>query len=481
MARISKSQWDFGNSELFSAAEVRAVWSVTDLTQRVKRLVEKEFPSVQVRGEVSNLRQQASGHSYFVLKDATAQLNCVLFRGQGGPGRAAVCDGGQVILGGELTVYEPRGTYQLRVTSVEAEGVGALQAAFERLKQKLDAEGLFAPERKRPLPPYPARIGIVTSPTGAALQDVLHVIGRRFAGLAIVLAPSRVQGTGAAAEIVTAIERLNRWSAEHEPLDLILLTRGGGSLEDLWCFNEEVVARAIANSTLPVVSAVGHEIDFTIADFTADLRAATPSAAAELITQHYVASREWVAHSAKLLAQRMADRLEWVTSDLEEFRRRLDRTHPRRRLETWAQRLDEWQQALGRLIQRQLRDRRAAVGIQQRNLLLWKPRTQLLERRRRLAELRRRLPELARTQSSRKAGRLTELQSRLRLLNPANVLQRGYSITLDSTSGSVIRDAAKVISGQRLQTRLTHGEVHSVATRAITEGEEKGSGRSAVN
>ena len=307
------------------------------------------------------------------------------------------------------------------------------------------------------------------------------MIGRRFAGLAIVLAPSRVQGAGAAAEIVTGIERLNRWSAEHEPLDLILLTRGGGSLEDLWCFNEEAVARAIANSALPVVSAVGHEIDFTIADFTADLRAATPSAAAELITQHYVASREWVTRSTELLAQRMAARLEWAQSDLEEFRRRLDRSHPRRRLETWAQRLDEWQQALGRLIQRQLRDRRAAVGIQQRNLLLWKPRTQLLERHRRLAELRRRLPELARTQVSRHAAQLTELQSRLRLLNPESVLQRGYSITLDATSGTVLRDATKVISGQRLRTRLAHGEVHSVATRSVAGAKEKGTGRSTEN
>lgn len=469
MARTTKSQWDFGGSELFSAAETRSVWSVSDLTTRVKRLIEKEFTAVNVRGEISNLRQQASGHLYFVLKDAGAQLNCVLFRGQAGADRSPIRDGGQVILGGELTVYEPRGTYQLRVTRVEAEGLGALQAAFERLKQKLAAEGLFAPERKRPLPAYPNRIGIVTSPTGAALQDVLHVIGRRYAGLQIVLAPSRVQGQGAAAEIVTAIDRLNRWSAAHEPLDLLLLTRGGGSLEDLWSFNEEVVARAIAASALPVVSAVGHEIDFTIADFVADLRAATPSAAAEIITQNYVASREWVAGATEQLAQCAWARLTRAREDIEEKLRRLHREHPRRRLETWLQQLDDAQSELGRAVRRNLRDRRVQLSSRQGALLAWKPRRHLFERQRHLADVTRRLPELARARLETHAARLAELRSRLRLLNPHNVLQRGYSLTLDATSGALIREAAAVRSGQRLRTRLASGEVHSVATRTITD------------
>lgn len=468
MARTTKSQWDFGNSELFPAAALKPVWSVTDLTARVKQVVEKEFATVHVRGEVSNLRQQTSGHMYFVLKDAGAQLNCVLFRGQGGPTRTAIRDGAQVILGGELTVYEPRGSYQLRVTSVEAEGLGALQAAFERLKAKLSAEGLFASERKRPLPDYPRRIGIVTSPTGAALQDVLHVLGRRFAGLEIVLAPSRVQGTGAATEIVEAINRLNRWSAHHTPLDLILLTRGGGSLEDLWCFNEESVARAIATSALPIISAVGHEIDFTIADFVADLRAATPSAAAELITHNHVASREFVAGATARLAQRAHSLLAWAQDDLAETRRRLLRAHPRRRLESWAQQLDDWLQELSRAVHRALRDRRARLDSAQRALLMWKPRSQLVERQRRLTDSRRRLPELLHTRIAQQQASLGELLSRLRLLNPENVLQRGYSITLEATTGSVVRDPQKIHAGQRLRTRLATGEIHSVATRATS-------------
>lgn len=468
MARSTKSQWDFGG-ELFSAAETRAVWSVSELTNRVKRLIEKEFPAVQVRGEISNLRQQASGHLYFVLKDAGAQLNCVLFRGQAGADRSAIRDGAQVILGGEITVYEPRGTYQMRVTRVEAEGLGALQAAFERLKQKLAAEGLFAPDRKRPIPTYPARIGIVTSATGAALQDVLHVIGRRYAGLKIVLAPSRVQGNGAAAEIVTALTLLNRWSAEQEPLDLILLTRGGGSLEDLWCFNEEIVARAVAASALPVISAVGHEIDFTIADFVADLRAATPSAAAEIVTQHYVASRDWIAGAATQLAARARQRWTWANDEVIEFLRRLNREHPRRRLETWLQQLDDCQTELNRAIHRSLRERRQILTTRQNALLAWKPRRHLLERQRQLRELNRRLPEIARSQWNRQQSQLAELQSRLRLLSPLNVLQRGYSITLDASTGAVVREANSIRSGQRLRTRLANGEVNSVATRTVPE------------
>lgn len=467
MARSPKSQWDFSGAELFSSAETRAVLTVTDLTNRVKRLVEKEFPTVHVRGEISNYRLQASGHGYFVLKDAGAQLNCVLFRGQGGEGRAALRDGAQVILGGELTVYEPRGTYQLRVTTVEPEGLGALQAAFERLKQKLATEGLFAPERKRALPAYPRRIGIVTSPTGAALRDVLHVIERRFAGLQLVLAPCRVQGAGAAGEIVECLARLNRWSSEREPLDLILLTRGGGSLEDLWCFNEEIVARAVASSVLPVISAVGHETDYSIADFVADLRAATPSAAAEIITQNYVASRDFVAGATARLRQRTRQRLSWSNDEWRDFVRRLARAHPRRRLEVQAQRLDELSQQLERAVRRGVRQRQAEVSARHRALVAVRPSGRLADRRRLIGELLRRLPEILHRHVRESTLRLNDFQTRLRLLSAESVLQRGYSITLDAETGGIVRDARQVQSGQRLRTRLAQGEVTSVATRTL--------------
>src|SRR5664280_1024392 len=320
MSKPAKSQWNFG--ELFSPEETRKVLSVSELTETVRALLEKQIGSVWVSGEITNLRSQSSGHIYFTLKDASAQLNCVLFSREKIPQRDLLADGQKVLLQGDVTVYEARGQYQLIVRAVELQGVGALQVAFEKLKQKLAAEGLFATERKHLLPRYPQRIGLVTSPTGAAIRDVLHVVQRRKPGLEIILAPCRVQGEGAAEEIAAAIRLLNEFSEGGSPrrpvletqkelgsrgarpsekLDLILITRGGGSLEDLWAFNEEAVARAIFESAVPVVSAVGHEIDFTIADFVADVRAATPSAAAEIVTEGVFASRQLVTD----LTQRM--------------------------------------------------------------------------------------------------------------------------------------------------------------------------------
>ena len=308
MPKPFKSQWEFG--ELFPPEQLRKVLSVTELTWQIKRLLEEKVGEVWVTGEVTNLRSQSSGHIYFTLKDADAQLSCVLFRGEPQVDRSLLQDGRKVTLRGEVTVYEPRGQYQLRVTKVELQGIGALQVAFEKLKQKLKAEGLFATERKRPLPRYPQRIGLVTSPTGAAIRDVLHVVERRNPSLEIILAPCRVQGEGAAMEIAQAIRLLNEFDAAQSAIgdrrlaiDLILVTRGGGSLEDLWAFNEEVVARAIFESALPVVSAVGHEIDFTISDFVADLRAATPSAAAEIITEGVFASCQFVSEAAARIRQ----------------------------------------------------------------------------------------------------------------------------------------------------------------------------------
>src|SRR5207247_189690 len=325
MAKITKSQWDFG--ELFPAEKTRPGLTVSELTTEVKRLLEKSIGLLWVTGEATNLRVQSSGHVYFTLKDANAQLNCVLFRGESVENRDLLQDGQKLVVQGDLTVYEPRGQYQLVVRAVELQGVGALQLAFEKLKQKLQAEGLFAAERKRPLPKFPQRIGLVTSPTGAAIRDVLHVIQRRNPSLEIIFAPCRVQGDGAAREIAAAIRSLNelssrssgRESAQTENqsrltsaatyLDLILVTRGGGSLEDLWAFNEEAVARAIFESAIPIVSAVGHEIDFTISDFVADVRAATPSAAAEIITEDVFASRAFIAEAPELMRQRVRQRL----------------------------------------------------------------------------------------------------------------------------------------------------------------------------
>ncbi len=470
MPKTAKSQWDFG--ELFPVEKLRNVLTVTELTAQVKRLLEQHIGLVWVGGEVTNLRAQSSGHIYFSLKDAGAQASCVLFRGEAAARRDLLRDGQKVLLQGELTVYEPRGQYQLRVISVEMQGVGALQLAFEKLKQKLNAEGLFAPERKRPLPRYPRGIGLVTSPTGAALRDVLHVIQRRHPGLALVLAPCRVQGQEAAGEIAGAIRLLNAWAAASSAprIDVILATRGGGSLEDLWAFNEEVVARAIFESTLPVVSAVGHEIDFTISDFAADVRAATPSAAAEILTEGVYSSREFVAEAGLRLSQLVRQRLQRERERSQQLGQRLARAHPRRRLNDQFQRLDDLQESLWRHARRRWRE--CFIGWQtwHQRLLRVQPAQALLRRRQLVLETERRLRERAGFRLEVWKNRIAQAESRLRLLSPANVLQRGYSITADAASGAIIRAADEVRAGQRLKTRLRAGEISSVVEEDVTGG-----------
>ncbi|HXC36223.1 MAG TPA: exodeoxyribonuclease VII large subunit, partial [Candidatus Acidoferrales bacterium] len=333
---------------------------------------------------------------------------------------------------------------------VELRGLGALQAAFEKLKQKLAAEGLFTQERKRALPPFPRRIGLVTSPTGAAIRDVLHVIRRRNPGLEIILAACRVQGDGAAREIANAIQLLNEFSTgqglspankSEGKLDLVLVTRGGGSLEDLWAFNEEIVARAIFESALPVVSAVGHEIDFTIADFVADLRAATPSAAAEIITEGVFSSGKFVAQCGERMGQLVRRRMTEKVSFLRQQSDRLARAHPRRKLQNWQQRLDDLHSDLSRcLIQRA---RQSGVLLKH----LW----ERLHRIRPSHFLKQRREQLR------------QLERRLNALGPEQVLGRGYSITMDAGTGKVLRDAKKVKASQKLKTRLKTGEIISRA------------------
>lgn len=464
MSRKAQSQWDFG--ELFPTEQIRQVLTVTELTTKVRRLIEKEVGQVWVTGEVTNLRIQSSGHSYFTIKDGGAQLNCVLFRGEAAANREFLQDGQKLILQGDLTVYEARGQYQLIVRAIEPQGIGALQAAFEKLKRKLQAEGLFAQERKRPLPRFPQRIGLVTSPTGAAIRDVLHVIERRQPSLKVILAPCRVQGEGAAAEIADAIHLLNQWNEHASPadkLDLILLTRGGGSLEDLWAFNEESVARAVFESTLPVVSAVGHEIDFTISDFVADLRAATPSAAAEIITEGMFASRRFVAEALPRLRQLVLDRLALDQRNLSQMAQRLGRLHPRRKVQEQAQYLDDVQTSLQRLLLLGIRQHRATWSNLRLRLSRLKPSMLLVQRRQFVRDHERHLWERGRHALQSKRNTLANLQARLQLLGPDNVLARGYSITTDVATGAVIRSSGEVKPGQRLKTILKSGQVRIVA------------------
>ncbi|MBT6451030.1 MAG: exodeoxyribonuclease VII large subunit [Verrucomicrobiales bacterium] len=460
MSKSSQSKWDFG--ELFSEEETRDVFTVSDLTTRVKRTLENQIGQVWVEGEISNLRAQASGHMYFSIKDARAQLTCVLFRGTRVGQRELMEDGQKVVLQGDLTVYEQRGQYQLIVRAMELQGVGALQVKFEKLKAKLQGEGLFDAETKQELPRFPQRIGIVTSLNAAALRDVLHVIHRRQPSLQIILTASRVQGQGAENEIATAIGQLNRW-ASSEPLDLILVTRGGGSLDDLWAFNEEAVARAIHASSVPVVSAVGHEIDFTISDFVADARAATPSAAAEIITAAAVTLSDSLAATGERLTWLARRRRESFKEHTATIAHRLGRCHPRRRLQERMQRVDELHTDL----------QRAAQGHRQKFSTHWRglaerllrvhPELVVRHRRQQVAQLAARLHERKGHRLDRAAQRLTRLVDRLRLLGPANVLARGYSITQNLKSKKVIRSVKDAPSGTRLSTQLFDGSVESMA------------------
>jgi len=440
---MAKTQWDFG--ELFPAEATRKVFSVAELTGQIRQLLEKHIGQVWVSGEVTNLRAQSSGHIYFTLKDANAQVACVLFRGENVPHRELIADGQKILVQGGLTVYEVRGQYQIIVRAVELQGTGALQVQFEKLKQKLAAEGLFAPERKRPLPRYPQRIGLVTSPTGAAIRDVLHVIQRRNPSLEIILIPCRVQGDGAAKEIAGAIRLLNEFNLQTLTggLQLILITRGGGSLEDLWAFNEEIVARAIFESDLPVVSAVGHEIDFTISDFVADVRAATPSAAAEIITEDIFSSGRFLSQCSERMGQLFRQRLADKQFLLEHQIDRLGRAHPRRKFQTWRQQLDDLQDDLSRCLKQRTRHSRVVLQNLSERLHRLRPSLSLKLRR----------------------DRLRQMERRLNALGPEQVLGRGYSITMDAVSGKVLRDAAKIKAGQKLKTRLKTGEIISEAKK----------------
>lgn len=501
MPRKVKSQWEFG--DLFEAGPERKssvpeesvaadaspsepvpvpqpkpqrrVWEVREITEEIRDRLEGVFSKVWVSGEITNLRRQASGHLYFTLKDARAQISCVLFRGVQTSCRDDLEDGTKVILGGGVTVYEPRGQYQLKVTSVELHGVGALQRAFEQLKRRLDAEGLFDPDRKRPLPAYLTRVGLVTSPTGAAIRDIVHVIQRRDAGLRLILVPVRVQGEGAALEIADAVERLNAWSAAQpigEGLEAILLARGGGSLEDLWAFNEEPVARAIAASVLPVVSAVGHEIDFTIADFAADVRAATPSAGAEILTADVVEARAWLEGVPSFLKARCCRTLDRARAELEAEARRLSRRHPRRKMEEAMQDLDSMQSRLLRALRMRRQEWAGQLKDLQSRLRAIRPSRRTREESQRLDLLSHQLRQSMGAKITNLAGRVERAGRSLQLLSPQNVLDRGYSITRDPISGKVVRHADEVCPGQMLQTRLSKGEIQ-VEVRAKETGSAK--------
>jgi len=453
----------FGDQAAPAKDEPR-VYSVTEVTRAVRSALEEQIGTVWVEGEISNYRKQASGHQYFTLKDAGSQLACVLFAARGGGAwrkQVPLSDGMQVQVRGALTVYEARGQYQLNVQLVQAGGAGLLQAKFEALKRKLEAEGLFDPERKKPLPAFPNAIALVTSPTGAALRDMLNILARRAPSVRVVIVPVRVQGAGAAREIADGIEQANRFEELGiAPVDVIVVGRGGGSAEDLWEFNEEIVARAIAASALPVVSAVGHEIDFTIADFVADLRAPTPSAAAELVVpdsgdilRRIAELRTQIQRQALRAVDQHRARLAWLARG-ELFR------EPTQRLREAAQRLDLAADALQcrpreviEIARRRLTDGVAALRHH-------RPDQQLAIIRQQFASLRRQLTDHSARRLAELRHRFTKARDVLRVLGPDATLARGYSVTLAS-DGAVITSVAQAPPGATITTRLRDGSIAS--------------------
>jgi len=438
----------------FNLQPERRVYTVSDLTARIRDLLARNFTDVAVQGEISNCRPATSGHIYFTLKDERAQVRCVFFKQQQRGMRFRPEDGLKVTVRGSVSVYEARGEYQIYVESVEALGRGALQVAFEQLKKKLDAEGLFDPARKKALPLLPSRIGLITSPAGAAVRDVVRILKRRFPNVHLSLFPVRVQGEGAAEEIVQALAHFNR----KRSADVILMVRGGGSIEDLWAFNEEKVARAIASSVIPVISGVGHETDFTIADFVADVRASTPSAAAELVVQ---TRREFDKHVADLresLESLVRYRLLELSRRVHElagrrgFRRPLDLLRQRR------QRADE-------LTSRLALGLRARLELSRKRLTAAHLRIARFDFRAKVAALRLRLEKqshdlgaraerLLRLKRERWQGLTLQVQER----SPLKVLERGYAIATDM-AGVALRDVNQVLVGDEVRIQLHRGRL----------------------
>jgi len=435
--------------------------SVTQLVRRMRNVLQIEVGECWVEGEVSNLRKQASGHWYFSLKDDSAQISCAMFSAKRREGSAALEDGAKVRVFGEATVYEARGQLQLVVQKAEAAGTGELQARFEALKKKLDAEGLFAAERKQELPIFPRTIGLITSPTGAAIRDMLNVLERRAPWVTAVLAPVRVQGKGAEAEIAAAIGRMGEPEKNGVPrCDLLIIGRGGGSIEDLWNFNEEVVARAIAACPIPVISAVGHEIDFTIADFVADVRAPTPSAAAELAVPDRDELRERVRGLKRRLVRRAGGQVERLATLLEGFRRGVLGRSGEVLLREPVMRIDNLRSAMSSAARSALAERFSRcreLAVQHR---AHHPARQVERRGEMLAELRRRLASAAEVRIEQEAEHLNGLKGLLRTLGPESAFQRGFSITMNE-EGKVVRSKRDVESGELIRTRLSDGEVGS--------------------
>jgi exodeoxyribonuclease VII large subunit len=445
---------------------LRYVLTVTELTREIKSLLEARFSEVWVEGEISNLRIPPSGHLYFTLKDDSSQIRGVLFRTQARSLRFIPEDGLHVIGRGRVSLYEKRGDYQLILETMEPKGIGALQLAFLQLKDKLEKEGLFAHDHKKPIPMISQRIGIVTSPTGAVIRDMLHVLARRFENIHILLYPVRVQGEESWQEIARGIEYFNR----QRNVDVLIIGRGGGSLEDLWAFNEEGLARAIFRSRIPIISAVGHETDYTISDFVADLRAPTPSAAAELVVKDKRELKNTLYHLSYRLESQMAQTLQEFRTHLNHLRKILG--SPREAVETYFLRIDELFGRLQRVISWTIdrcHEKSLHLG---RALSLQSPKGRLGHQRLFALESSKRLEQYFKHTIGIERERLKGLMGQLDSLSPLSILQRGYSITRKIPDLEILRDSAQVCRGDQLEVRVHRGSL--VCEVRETKGPEEG-------
>ena len=450
-----------------SPGESEHIYTVTELTRHIRALLEDNFGRVWVCGEVSNCKRHTSGHVYFTLKDEQGQLSVVLFRRDASRLKFKLEDGLQINVMGRISVYERRGNYQLIASKAEPVGLGALQLAFEQLKRRLGEEGLFDEEHKKPLPRFPQRIGVVTSATGAAFRDILNVIDRRFSTVEVILYPSLVQGEGSAEQIAAGIRALDR----EAKVDVIIAGRGGGSLEDLWAFNEEVVARAIFECETPIVSAVGHEVDYTISDFTADLRAPTPSAAAELV----VTERE-------AIVSEIAQLHESLMRSIEAFLTRLDHRLklaassygfrlPADMLVQYEQRLDDTRERMLELQRRRLEDCGIRTDTARARLLAARPDRLIASLHEKLSATGRLLAERAGAALARREAALAELAAKLDSLSPLAVLARGYSIAYGADG--ILTDTKGISAGDEINIMLSRGSL----VCAVKKVEEQTVGR----
>ncbi|HWV16892.1 MAG TPA: exodeoxyribonuclease VII large subunit [Cellvibrio sp.] len=448
-------------SDLFSPQSEREVITVSQLNRRAKQLLETHLPLLWIEGELSNVSVPSSGHWYFTLKDEQAQVRCAMFRNRNMAVRFRPQQGQHVLVRARVSLYEGRGDYQIIVEHMEEAGAGALQRAFDELKLKLAREGLFDEHLKKPLPPLPKHIAVITSPTGAAIRDILSVLGRRFPSIPVTVIPVAVQGKESAPQIVKAIALANRANL----FDLVVLSRGGGSLEDLWPFNEEIVARAIHASELPIVSAVGHEIDFTIADFVADLRAPTPSAAAELIVPDGEDWLEKFIGYEVVLEEIIQRKLQYLQQKLQWLRSRL--RHPKEKLEQQAQRLDSLELRLRNAMQKILANythRINTLVIRQKPL---HPEVRLVQLQGRLQQAQQRLGKAQQALFNRKQQRFSEAVRMLNTLSPLNTLERGYALVTLGDGKTPVVSSSQINPGDTVKTQLGKGEFTAVVKKVL--------------